>query len=286
MMRAMTQRRPFAFLFCAVFCVGAAGPGSAFAAVTRNHDAVLDVSSEASSDVSSEVPLPPPRPPEFSAPTPSAADAGLLRPPAETPQDNMALRVQILASGVLSGESLPALAGPGACGIAAPLRLDAIVLQGGDKVAIQPPVVMRASLARALADWLRIDLAPALTTKDDRLARIEGAGAYECRSRNRLAGEKLSEHAIGNALDMHALETLKGRRIAVAPTLADAAANQDFLALMKKTACARFMTVLGPGSDGFHAEHLHVDLEARHSGAHLCQWNLPAATAAAAPPHH
>jgi hypothetical protein len=44
---------------------------------------------------------------------------------------------------------------------------------------------------------------------------------------------------------------------------------------MKKTACLRFSTVLGPGADAFHAQHLHVDLAVRRNGLHLCQWTLP-----------
>jgi len=37
------------------------------------------------------------------------------------------------------------------------------------------------------------------------------------------------------------------------------------------------MTVLGPGSDGYHEEHIHLDLAERHNGYRICQWdvNLP-----------
>ena len=36
---------------------------------------------------------------------------------------------------------------------------------------------------------------------------------------------------------------------------------------IRADACARFSTVLGPGSDGHHEEHIHVDLaERRGSG--------------------
>jgi len=43
---------------------------------------------------------------------------------------------------------------------------------------------------------------------------------------------------------------------------------------MKKTACLRFSTVLGPGADLYHEEHLHIDLAARRNGMHLCQWTV------------
>jgi hypothetical protein len=232
--------------------------------------------------VPSDVPLPPVRPHDLQTPPDKET---VITEPVPTPGDNDALREQVLASGKIIGESLPMIAEAGGCGILAPLRLEAIVLVDGAKVAIMPPVVLRASLAVAVADWLREDLEPALAAKSDRLDRIEGTGAYECRSRNRIAGAKLSEHAIGNAFDLHAFVTSKGRRLAVAAaTSTEADGNQAFFALVKATACRRFMTVLGPGSDGFHAEHLHIDLEDRRSGAHLCQWNLPPAPTDVATP--
>ena len=59
--------------------------------------------------------------------------------------------------------------------------------------------------------------------------------------------------------------------------------------------CARFSTVLGPGSDGYHEDHIHLDLMERHSNYRICQWNvwdslpkiaplLPAARPDEAPP--
>jgi hypothetical protein len=38
--------------------------------------------------------------------------------------------------------------------------------------------------------------------------------------------------------------------------------------------CKRFTTVLGPGSDGYHEEHIHLDLMERHNNYKICQWNV------------
>jgi hypothetical protein len=38
--------------------------------------------------------------------------------------------------------------------------------------------------------------------------------------------------------------------------------------------CARFTTVLGPGSDGYHEDHIHLDLMERHNNYKICQWNV------------
>ena len=41
---------------------------------------------------------------------------------------------------------------------------------------------------------------------------------------------------------------------------------------LKASACARFSTVLGPASDGFHEGHIHIDIAERRSGYRICQW--------------
>ena len=222
-----------------------------------------------------DVPLPAVRPHDVAAPAPDKTDSH--NPGAEpSANDNDALRARLLASGRIIGESLAPIADEGGCSIDSPVRLYAIVLADGSTVTISPAVIMRGSLASAVADWVRDDLAPALAAAGDRLARIEGAGAYECRSRNNVAGAKPSEHAKGNALDLRAFVTTRGKIFAVAGSKnAESAGADTFLARVKATACAHFTTVLGPGSDPYHEQHLHIDLSERRSGARLCQWTLP-----------
>jgi hypothetical protein len=43
--------------------------------------------------------------------------------------------------------------------------------------------------------------------------------------------------------------------------------------------------VLGPGSDGYHEGHIHLDLAARRSGMKMCQWDVrdPPAEVASVP---
>jgi hypothetical protein len=223
----------------------------------------------------SVVPVPPIRPPDVLPSMPAA----VVQPSAA---DNEALRAQVLASGRVDAEALPPIDDKGGCSIAAPLRLDAVILTDGAKVTLLPGVVMRASLASVVAGWVGEDLAPAIV-KGDRLASIEGTGAYECRSRDGVAGAKLSEHATGNALDLHALRTKNGKLFVIAPSNGDTDEVKSFRALMKKTACRRFATVLGPGADLYHQAHLHVDLAARRNGMHLCQWDVEDIAASAKP---
>jgi Extensin-like protein C-terminus len=56
--------------------------------------------------------------------------------------------------------------------------------------------------------------------------------------------------------------------------LTDTAVNKQARIHLRETACARFTTVLGPGSDGYHENHVHLDLLERRSGYRICQWDV------------
>jgi len=40
------------------------------------------------------------------------------------------------------------------------------------------------------------------------------------------------------------------------------------------SACTRFSTVLGPGSDWYHEDHIHLDLTERRGNYRICQWDV------------
>ncbi|MGD0026432.1 MAG: extensin family protein, partial [Xanthobacteraceae bacterium] len=94
--------------------------------------------------------------------------------------------------------------------------------------------------------------------------------SYECRGRNRVRGATLSEHGRANALDVRALRLANGQDVA----LTDVKVAKDFRDAIRASACARFSTVLGPGSDGSHEEHIHLDLAERRGGYKLCEWDV------------
>ena len=86
------------------------------------------------------------------------------------------------------------------------------------------------------------------------------AGSYSCRGRNNQAGAKLSEHSFGNALDIMSFTLADGHVITVKGGWRGTEAEQAFLREVFVGACARFSTVLAPGSNVFHYDHIHVDL--------------------------
>lgn len=184
------------------------------------------------------------------------------------PDPMEAVCTRILAAGKVRADRVPAISGPNGCGIASPVSLGAVLLKDGRAVEIRPRALMRCDLAEALAEWIREDIAP-LGANHGGLVGVDDAAAYDCRSRNHVPGAQLSEHGRGDAIDVVAL------RFAGATIGLRQADTHDLWAQVKISACARFMTVLGPGSDGYHEDNLHLDLENRHHGSHYCHWDDP-----------
>jgi hypothetical protein len=162
------------------------------------------------------------------------------------------------------------LAGPAECGGPDVVRLERIILADRSEVAVEPPATLRCEMAEAVVSFVRQDLASAVTAMGAPLSAIENYDSYDCRGRNNVAGAKMSEHGLANALDIRSVRLKDGR--VVRP--ADSGAPTEFRIAMKAAACNRFATVLGPGSDGYHEDHIHLDRAERRSGYRLCQWDL------------
>jgi hypothetical protein len=81
----------------------------------------------------------------------------------------------------------------------------------------------------------------------------------------------ISEHAFGNALDIAAFVLADGHTITVKNGWRGTPAEQGFLHDVEEGACALFATVLAPGSNAYHEDHMHVDLMRRASGRLICQ---------------
>jgi hypothetical protein len=165
-------------------------------------------------------------------------------------------------------ERRPTIVGPGACGGYDLVRITAIRVGDGSKVAINPPADLRCPMAQAVADFVRETIVPSFAPV--RVTTVENFDAYSCRGRNRVFGAKISEHGKGNAIDIRAFRLAGGAT--VEPT--DPKASRHLRERLKQEACARFKTVLGPGSDGFHEGHVHLDLAERRRGMSMCQWEV------------
>lgn len=173
-----------------------------------------------------------------------------------------------LDDNVAIAPSIPAIHGPGACGGDDLVRLQAIVLPDKERIPLQPPATMRCGMASAVADWLRTDLVPMAFGLGTKISELDNFDSFDCRGRNRVAGAKLSEHGRANALDVRAIKLANGQSIA----LTDRDTPRDLREKVLSSVCARFSTVLGPGSDGYHEDHVHLDLAERRGDYKICQW--------------
>jgi hypothetical protein len=223
-----------------------------------------------------DAPLPPRRPSDLT-PVPKASEHKVSEHEPAAPQtaqpetaaaDPACTRA--LASPKLIVASIAPVVGTDGCGIEAPLKLTAIVLADGTHVPLEPAATIRCTLAEALGDWVRDDIAPLAEKTGSGLSKLVGSEGYECRPRNHVEGAKLSEHGKGNAYDLLGFVLRNGQHL----TIDHQTDAREFMAQLKSASCARFMTVLGPGSDGYHESHLHVDLAERHSDYRICQWDL------------
>ena len=150
------------------------------------------------------------------------------------------------------------------------VRLDAVMLAGGARIELKPAPVLRCPFAESLAGWLRDEAAPRADKLGSALHAVETYDDFECRGRNRVAGAKLSEHGKGNAVDLRSFVLADGRVL----SLTDVTVAKDFRDELRDSACHRFTTVLGPGSDSRHESHIHLDLIARRRGYRMCQWDV------------
>ena len=113
-------------------------------------------------------------------------------------------------------------------------------------------------------------MAPLAQSLGTSLSELDNFDSFECRGRNRVSGAKLSEHGRANALDVRGLKFANGQSL----SLTDRGVAREQREAVLHSVCARFTTVLGPGSDWYHEDHIHLDLAERRSGYRICQWNV------------
>jgi len=176
---------------------------------------------------------------------------------------------------------LPIRPEPAQCATVDLVRLDRVLMPDHTEVAVAPPTTLLCRMAEQVAEFVRDDVGPAASELGAPLAAVTDLDSYQCRPRNNIAGAKLSEHGKGNAVDIGAVKLRNGASF----TLTDPLVSKPFREGLRTLACARFTTVLGPGSDAYHESHIHLDLAERTHGYRICQWNVldPAALAADIP---
>lgn len=233
----------------------------------------LGIAASASA-IADEAPLPPPRPRELATPANPAAPPQLpaLRAPAgPKAEPASACLAKLIAEGASAEAARAPPASAEGCGVEAPVRLSSVAVEG-EAVSLPDRPLVACEFAAVLADYVRLIVAPLGQAElRAKVAAIETGPGYDCRTLDRVAGAKISAHGHGLAVDFVAITLADKRRILVERQTS--AEETSYFRAIRTAACGWFTTVLGPGSDAFHAANMHLDiaLHGANAGYRICQ---------------
>ena len=179
-------------------------------------------------------------------------------------------------------EELPPYAQPGSAPSTAPRNSQPLPPLGpqhnpqqfasATPIEVKPAATLACPIVSALDRWFANAVQPmAQKWFNQPVVEIKQISAYSCRGMNGQPGAHISEHAFGNALDIAAFVLADGHRLTVKDGWKGSPEEQGFLRDVQGSACDQFTTVLSPGSNQFHYDHIHVDLMRRASGRRICQ---------------
>lgn len=155
---------------------------------------------------------------------------------------------------MIKGEKLaPVKSKVKGCGIPEAVRVTSVA-----GVRLSTPATVNCGAAKALKSWVEKGVEPVYG--EGKVVQLEIAASYSCRPRNNKKGARVSEHGRGNAIDISGLTFSNGKSVSV---LRD---YDKSMRKIHKNACGIFGTTLGPGSDGYHEDHLHFDTMRYRSG--------------------
>jgi hypothetical protein len=193
---------------------------------------------------------PPYRPPQYGAPAYGQPQYGA--PPYGSQQSAVPQPGPPIS---LAPPSLPALGPP------APM-----VTASAGPVEVKPPATLACPIVSALDKWITEAVQPAaLKWFRQPVVEIKQISSYSCRGMNGNPNAHISEHAFGNALDIAEFDLADGHKISVQYGWHGMPEEQGFLHDVQSAACQEFTTVLAPGANVYHYNHIHVDLM-RHAG--------------------
>jgi Extensin-like protein C-terminus len=193
----------------------------------------------------------------------SAAGRGRPQPPASYPQRSSSPPPYTPREPVPGGVEEHVPLGP---------SHDPTVTASAGPVEVKPAATLACPLVSALDQWIATAVQPAaLRWFHQPVIEIKQISAYSCRGMNGNSNAHISEHAFGNALDISGFVLADGHKVTVQYGWHGAPEEQAFLHDVQLAACNEFSTVLAPGANIYHYNHIHVDLMRRYSGGRICQ---------------
>jgi hypothetical protein len=219
-----------------------------------------------------DVPLPRPRPTDLHAPKSLPEDG--KGEAAEKPAHDEACLDRLKAAGFAFEPATPHAAANPACIIDTPVKLTAVPVANrlGASVRLPEEPMLACRFAERLGHFISDLAAPLIAGRlSFELKGVRTGPGYECRNRNRAATGHLSAHALGLAVDVAAFELANGKALPIKPD--GDARGEAAVAAVRTAACGWFTTVLGPGSDPAHTDHMHLDIQTHGSSDRyrICQ---------------
>ncbi len=148
-----------------------------------------------------------------------------------------------------------------------------MVTAAAGPVELKPAATLACPIVSMLDQWISDAVQPAAEKWfREPVVEIKQIGSYSCRDMiNGDPNAHISEHAFGNALDIAAFVLADGHTITVQYGWHGSPEEQGFLHDVQGAACQDFTTVLAPGANVYHYNHIHVDLMRRRNGRHICE---------------
>ncbi len=137
-------------------------------------------------------------------------------------------------------------------------------------VSLNAHFILACPMIEAMNHWIEGVVQPAAQARfGEKIVEISSMGTYACRTIDHRPGARLSEHSFGNAMDVGGFRLADGRMISVVHDWTRGGPRaQAFLRDVEGGACGDFTTVMGPGADRFHFNHLHLDLAFHGNTSH------------------
>jgi len=151
----------------------------------------------------------------------------------------------------------------GACGIENPVAVRYV-----SGVRLSTPATLNCRTANTLANWVENDAQNAVKKLRSRITEMTVFASYACRTRNSQRGARMSEHALGNAIDIGVFTLANGVELSVEDDWEKTGKEGTAIRALHDSACGPFSTVLGPNSDSFHYNHFHLDTAEYRSGSY------------------
>ena len=188
------------------------------------------------------------------APQPAAEPVALAKPERRKKADKASRQGSVCGEASIKGEEIARISSKvKGCGVEDPVRVTSV-----SGVRLSQAATIDCATAKALRKWVDTGLQPAFGRT--KVVELRVAAHYICRSRNNVKGARISEHGRGKAIDISGIVLENGKTMMVAGGF-----GRD-LRRAHKAACGVFGTTLGPGSDGFHEDHMHFDTAGYRNG--------------------